>query len=95
MWNSLYDARMTAVQLVLDAPLLKDIDRHAKKLSISRSEFVRQAMREALARIEYLEAIEEERKAYAKAPLNIAERAALRGAKKHAAAAVVADGDEW
>jgi metal-responsive CopG/Arc/MetJ family transcriptional regulator len=86
---------MTAVQLVLDAPLLRDIDRQARKLALSRSEFVRQSMREAVTRLEYLEAVEAERRAYERKPLNVSERAALRGHGKAASSAVVADGDDW
>jgi metal-responsive CopG/Arc/MetJ family transcriptional regulator len=86
---------MAAVQLMLDAPLLRDIDRHAKKASLSRSEFVRKSMREALARLAYLEAVEVERQAYRQTPPRSAERALVRAARTRASATVVADGDDW
>ena len=86
---------MTAVQLVLDKPLLRDIDRHAKKLSISRSEFVRSAMREALNRIEYLEQIEVERRAYERSPPTPSERTTHRLLSARSERAALADGDDW
>ena len=86
---------MTAVQLVLDAPLLKDIDRQAKRLSLSRSEFVRNAMRETLARLQYLDDIEVERRAYARKPPTRAERVGQRALQRGGRAGVAADGDLW
>lgn len=86
---------MVPVQLVLDTPLLRDIDRQAKKLSLSRSEFVRNAMRETLARLKYLDDIEAERLAYQRQPPTPAERATQRAARKRQGAAVAADGDDW
>lgn len=86
---------MSPVQLVLDTPLLRAIDRQAKKLSLSRSEFVRNAMREALSRIKYLEDIETERLAYERRPPSSAERATQKAAQKRQGAAVTVDGDDW
>jgi metal-responsive CopG/Arc/MetJ family transcriptional regulator len=91
----MYNQFMTAVQLVLDAPLLKKIDTQAKRLSLSRSEFVRKAMRHMLARLAYLEDIEAERRAYAQKKRTPDEGAMQATFEKVAPAALLSDGDTW
>jgi hypothetical protein len=52
-------------------------------------------MREALARLQYLEDVENERRAYARTPIRRAEKPPPRALQRSAAAAVTADGDDW
>lgn len=94
MWNTLlnelYNSLMNPVQIVIDKPLLQKVDRVARKNAQSRSEFVREALRQALKRLEYLEAVEQERRAYQRVPTTRAELALARTSKTAALA-----GDDW
>lgn len=81
---------MNPVQIVIDKPLLQKVDRVAKKHAQSRSEFIREALRQALKRLEYLDAVEEERRAYQRVPTTKDELALARTNKTSALA-----GDDW
>ncbi len=86
---------MTAIQLVFDSQLLKEIDRQAKKQALSRSEFVRNSMRQTLERLDYLEAVEQERRAYARLPETKSERAARRAMNTRVAKVLDTSGGDW
>jgi metal-responsive CopG/Arc/MetJ family transcriptional regulator len=55
---------METIQVVLDAKLLKDADRAAKRQKINRSALIRQALDEHLKRMREQDFEEEERRAY-------------------------------
>lgn len=86
---------MLPVQVVLDEKLLKDLDREAKKLSQSRSEFIRRAVREVLDRRQYLHDVEAERRAYARLPETSAEKSVRRALSKAAGRALAKSGSDW
>lgn len=62
LWNRLH--KMETIQVVLDASLLKDADRAAKRQKINRSALIRHALQEHLKRLRELELEEQERRAY-------------------------------
>lgn len=55
--------------MTLDEELVKAVDRAAKKLNSSRSEFTRHALREALRRMTASEQEERHREGYARNPV--------------------------
>jgi metal-responsive CopG/Arc/MetJ family transcriptional regulator len=60
--------QMETVQIVLDKSLLQATDRAARRLKLSRSALVREALREHLKRIEVRNNEELDRKGYARQP---------------------------
>ena len=63
---------MKAVQIVLDETLLQATDHALLRTKQNRSEFVRDALREHLHRLETLEREASDRKGYARFPQNVA-----------------------
>ncbi len=59
---------METIQVILDARLLKDADRAAKRQKINRSALIRHALQEHLKRRRELELEEQERRAYMAQP---------------------------
>jgi metal-responsive CopG/Arc/MetJ family transcriptional regulator len=64
---------METIQVVLDEDLLRAADRAARRAKISRSAFVRGALRAHLRRLNIKELEERERRAYQKQPQDIEE----------------------
>lgn len=60
---------MRTVQMTLDEDLVAAVDRAAKKIGATRSEFTRLALREALLRLRTAEAEERHRRGYAQKPV--------------------------
>jgi metal-responsive CopG/Arc/MetJ family transcriptional regulator len=61
---------MKTVQMTLDEDLLVRVDRAARRLKTTRSEFTRQALREALDHITTLQREAQHRRGYASHPVD-------------------------
>ena len=59
---------MKTVQITLEEPLLREVDRAVKRLKTSRSAFVREALRAALARLREAELERSHRQGYQRRP---------------------------
>ena len=59
---------MKTIQMTLDEDLVRDVDRAARKLKLSRSAFTRHALRESLARYTVAEQEKKHREGYLKKP---------------------------
>lgn len=59
---------MKTVQMTLDEALLKKVDRLAKQLGQTRSSFTRNALREAIKKLELAKLEEKHREGYRKYP---------------------------
>lgn len=59
---------METIQVVLDAKLLKATDTAAKRHKVNRSQLIRQALREHLARLHTLDLEERDRRGYLAQP---------------------------
>ena len=64
---------MRTVQMTLDEALVEQVDEAAKTLNTTRSEFTRQALREALRKKEIQDMEARHRAAYARKPLKTGE----------------------
>jgi metal-responsive CopG/Arc/MetJ family transcriptional regulator len=64
---------METIQVVLDARLLKAADTAAKRQKVNRSELIRQALREHLARLRVVDLEERDRRGYEAQPQRIEE----------------------
>ena len=60
---------MKTVQMTLDEALVKQVDRAARSLHMSRSGFTREALRRALRELTREELEERHRRGYARAPV--------------------------
>jgi metal-responsive CopG/Arc/MetJ family transcriptional regulator len=60
---------MKTVQMTLDEGLVVAVDRVAKKLGTTRSAFAREALRDALARVQARTLEQRHRQGYARAPV--------------------------
>ncbi len=60
---------MKTVQMTLDQDLIEAVDRTVKKLGSTRSAFTRQALRQALHRVELERKEQQHRRGYARQPL--------------------------
>jgi metal-responsive CopG/Arc/MetJ family transcriptional regulator len=60
---------MRTVQMTLDEKLVQAVDRAAKKLGTTRSQFTREALREALQRMRTLELERRHREGYLRKPV--------------------------
>jgi metal-responsive CopG/Arc/MetJ family transcriptional regulator len=60
---------MRTVQMTLDEKLVTKVDRAARKLGTTRSGFARQALREALRRLDLRRLEEKHRRGYAAKPV--------------------------
>ena len=60
---------MKTVQITLDEPLAEEVDRAVERLGTTRSGFTRDALREALVRIEQEEKEARHRRGYEKHPV--------------------------
>lgn len=60
---------MKTVQITLDEPLAEEVDRAVEKLGTTRSGFTRDALRDALLRIEVEEQERRHRRGYEKHPV--------------------------
>jgi len=60
---------MRTVQMTLEEELIAKVDRAARKLGTTRSGFARQALREALRRLELRRLEEKHRRGYAAKPV--------------------------
>lgn len=69
-YQNSYEATLVrTVQMTLDEELVAAVDRAAKKLGTTRSQFARQALREALTRLRTTEAESRHRRGYARKPV--------------------------
>ena len=59
---------METIQVILDAKLLKAADAAAKRGKVNRSQLIRQALREHLARLRMLDLEERDRRGYQARP---------------------------
>jgi metal-responsive CopG/Arc/MetJ family transcriptional regulator len=59
---------METIQVVLDARLLREADRAARRTKLNRSALIRNALREHLRRLEVRECEERDRKGYQISP---------------------------
>ena len=59
---------MRTVQMTLDDPLVRTVDRVAKSLHTTRSAFTRQALEQAIARVKTLRLEEKHRRGYLDRP---------------------------
>jgi len=64
---------MKTVQMTLDEDLLRSVDRVVKKMHTTRSAFTRDALRDALARLNVVRLEQQHRKGYEIHPVNKAE----------------------
>jgi metal-responsive CopG/Arc/MetJ family transcriptional regulator len=64
---------METIQVVLDKELLRASDRAARRAKVSRSAFVRSALREHLRRLNVKELEARERRAYQEQPQDVEE----------------------
>lgn len=64
---------MKTVQITLDEALADDVDRVVEKLRTTRSGFTREALREALAKVEREDLERRHRQGYAKHPVHAGE----------------------
>jgi metal-responsive CopG/Arc/MetJ family transcriptional regulator len=64
---------METIQVVLDEELLRAADRAARRAKVSRSAFVRSALREHLRRLTIKELEARERRAYQEQPQDVEE----------------------
>ena len=64
---------MNTVQMTLDENLLRSVDRVVKKMHTTRSAFTRDALRDALARLNVVRLEQQHRKGYEIHPVNKAE----------------------
>ncbi len=62
MWNRLHSVE--TIQIVLDAPLLREADRAARRLKVNRSALVRAALQQHLKRLEVIEKEARDRHGY-------------------------------
>lgn len=61
---------MRTVQMTLDADLVMQVDRAARRLKTTRSAFTREALREALKRVTTLQREAKHRRGYTEHPVN-------------------------
>ena len=66
LWNRIHI--MEIVQVVLDAPLLREADRAARRLKVNRSALVRAALEQHLKRLRLAEREARDREGYRCAP---------------------------
>ncbi len=64
---------MKTVQMTLDEDLVRSVDRVVKKMHTTRSAFTRDALRDALARLNVVRLEQQHRKGYEIHPVNKAE----------------------
>jgi metal-responsive CopG/Arc/MetJ family transcriptional regulator len=64
---------MKAIQMTLDEELIKAVDKAASRLKTTRSAFTRDALREALAKLDTLVLEERHRQGYQKKPVQAGE----------------------
>jgi metal-responsive CopG/Arc/MetJ family transcriptional regulator len=64
---------MKTVQMTLDEDLVRSVDRVVKKMHTTRSAFTRDALRDALARLNVVRLEQQHRKGYEINPVNKAE----------------------
>lgn len=64
---------MKTVQMTLDEDLVRSVDRVVKKMRTTRSAFTRDALRDALARLNVVRLEQQHRKGYEIHPVNKAE----------------------
>lgn len=60
---------MKTVRMTLDEPLVREVDRAAKRLGITRTAFARQALRDALKRIRVRDLETRHREGYKRKPV--------------------------
>lgn len=70
MWNRLWSTihSMETIQVVMEAELVKEADRAARRLKVNRSALIRGALREHLKRLRHRELERQERDAYTRIP---------------------------
>ena len=86
---------MKPIQLVIDEELLTQVDRRARERRVSRSAFIRDTLVEAFRRLRYQELAEQERLAYARKPVTVSERRAVRHMQREGDRAIARGGGRW
>lgn len=73
---------MRTVQMTLDEPLVRAVDRVARELHTTRSAFAREALQAALTRVKIQKLEEKQRQGYLRQPVNTAEFSVWEGEQK-------------
>jgi len=73
MWMQMMEGTMKTVQITIEEDLAEDVDRAVAKLGTTRSGFTRNALRDALAKIEREELERRHRRGYEAHPVKAGE----------------------